>query len=117
MAESICLVCGYEGKPRKIKRGTRGMEIFIWTVLLIPGPIYSVWRRVGLPRICLNCKMDKMVSINSDAGMIKQQQMDAEMGLILPRAQASVVMSDKSHSVVALPENTTDKRTIDPDVW
>lgn len=115
MVESICLVCGYEGRPRKTKRGSKGMEIFIWTVLLIPGPIYSMWRRMGLPKKCPNCQMDKMVSVNSDAGVIKQQQMDAELGLIKPRAQAPVVMSDKSHSVMT--EDTSRKRNIDPDAW
>lgn len=117
MAECICLVCGYEGRPHKTKRGTKTMEMMIWTILLVPGPIYSLWRRVGLPKQCPNCKQFKMVGIHSDQGLIKQRQIDMELGLIAPRTKEQpVVLSDKSHSDFAA-NDIPRKRDIDPDAW
>lgn len=109
-------MCGYEGRPRKTKRGSKGMEVFIWTILLVPGPLYSLWRRVGLPKQCPNCGAFKMVSTESDAGQIKQRQMDAELGLTIKRQSEPVAASASDH--FPAPQRSSEPRTpIDPDQW
>lgn len=78
----ICSICFYEGKGRKVKRGSGKMEWGLWLTLLFPGPIYSAWRRVGLKRLCPQCGIDTMVSLKSDEGYVIQRKLDAELGLI-----------------------------------
>lgn len=119
MAHYICTACQYEGKPRRYKRGSRGMEIFIWAVLLVPGPFYSLYRRCFLQGHCPNCRaVGTMVSVKSDAGIMQLHKLDVELGLVTPRKNDPVVLSDKMHST---PAEQTDqprpKRVIDPDEW
>ncbi len=54
----ICQACGYDGIRRTLTPGSRGMEIFLWTVLLIPGPPYSIWRIMARQHFCPNCKSE-----------------------------------------------------------
>jgi hypothetical protein len=64
----ICLECGHIGHPKRLKRGSMGMEIMIWSVLLIPGPFYSIWRRTGPERGCASCKSQDLIPETSLAG-------------------------------------------------
>lgn len=124
----ICPICGYEGKPRQVKRGSGKMELGIYLVLMFPGPLYSLWRRLGLSKVCPNCSADRMVRLNSDAGQIALRQMDMRLGLlpekkavdrpVAPRPSEGMVLSDASFSQRAEPEEeATPKPKIDPDVW
>lgn len=84
--QRICKHCGYEGDAKRILRGSRGMEIFIWTVLLVPGPFYSLWRRVPAIRRCPHCHREGgMVSLMSDAGKIIRYEFENAPLPVLPR--------------------------------
>lgn len=82
MVSYICNTCGYYGRPEKKLKGSSKIESFIWLVLLIPGPFYSFWRRVGLTRICPNCKKNTMLSIKSIDGfeLLQKQEDDLANG-------------------------------------
>lgn len=117
MAECICTICGYEGKPRKTKRGSKGMEVFIWAVLLVPGPVYSLYRRVALPKICPNCKANSMVSLRSDAGKLALHKMQIELGEIEikkpePFGQDTPELFEQDRERQNIP-----KQPVDPDAW
>ena len=40
-----CPHCGVTGMPRKVTKGSFGIELILWLFFLLPGLIYSVWRR------------------------------------------------------------------------
>jgi hypothetical protein len=106
---SICTQCGYEGRAKKTLRGSRGMEIFIWTMLLIPGPLYSVWRRVGLKRRCPNCGKVAMVSPRSHEGKLALQRLELESGVektIVPTSRMGETRDAKPP-----------RKPVDPDAW
>jgi hypothetical protein len=72
--EKICAECGYTGHPQKIPKGSTKMELFVWFVLLIPGPIYSIWRRVGRSYGCGFCKGNLLLPLYSRGGQELMQQ-------------------------------------------
>ena len=76
--EYICSVCGYEGQGRKTKRGSGTVEVMIWLTLLVPGPFYSAWRRIGLKRQCTNCDNPEMVRVDKPEGQIARKKFDNE---------------------------------------
>ena len=82
MADYICTACGYEGPGRKTKRGSSRMELFIWTMLLVPGPFYSLYRRIGLKRECTHCGLPRVMKQTSPEGEIMRRKVDIELGLI-----------------------------------
>jgi ribosomal protein L37E len=82
VADYICTACGYEGSGRKTKRGSGRMELFIWTMLLVPGPFYSLYRRIGLKRECTHCGLPRVVKQTSPEGEIMRRKVDIELGLI-----------------------------------
>ena len=115
----ICTICGYEGLPRKLKRGSAKMEWMIYGTLLVPGPLYSLYRRLGLPKVCPNCKADRMVKLSSDAGQIAQRQMDLKFGLLPERKKPDVALVEKKPELSPKPPKPEEKvdRQIDPDAW
>ena len=64
----VCRQCAYTGKPEMFKKGTLKMEIILWCCLIIPGIIYSIWRRVGATPICPKCHYGPMMTSKSNLG-------------------------------------------------
>ena len=112
MADLICTICGYEGRPKKRLRGSGGVEWFLWLTLLIPGPFYSLWRRVGVKTPCPNCRNPVMVKKSSTAGQMAQRKLDAQLGLIVP--EKNEIQSLTVNAPRAAREN---KRPVDPEKW
>ena len=110
MAEYICSFCGWEGIRKKQLRGSRGVEIFIWSVLFFPGPIYSMWRRMGRVSTCPNCQLPKLVKLESDAGQAARRKFDVEMGLIAAPKSAAFAQ-DKPAAQPAT------KKPVNPEEW
>lgn len=111
----ICSLCGYEGKPKRTKRGSAQMEWIIYLTVLVPGPLYSLYRRIGLKNICPNCTADRMVRLSSDAGKIAQFELDKRAGLLpSDKEPLSLNMSGSSQRIS---EEVGAKPKIDPDVW
>lgn len=52
----ICMECGCQRDPGMAKRGLLIIELFMWLCYIIPGVIYSIWRRVRKQRVCPNCR-------------------------------------------------------------
>lgn len=68
MVDYICTGCGYVGQPKVFLRGSKGVEIALWALLLLPGPFYSFYRRCGARRICSHCNTEPMLSTKSLEG-------------------------------------------------
>ncbi len=113
MADLICPICGYEGRPKKRLRGTSGMEWFLWLTFLLPGPIYSAWRRIGVKIPCPHCRYPAMVKRSSAEGKMAQRKLDAELGLIKPASQGI-----SEPLVVNAPRvDQARKHPVDPEKW
>ena len=61
----ICADCGSREDPVLANRGMLWVEILMWLSLILPGVIYSVWRRARRRWVCSYCGNPSMVSIYS----------------------------------------------------
>lgn len=53
-----CHFCGQVGRTETVWRGSKALDIFIWLVLLFPGPLYTYWRWQGRRELCRHCSSD-----------------------------------------------------------
>lgn len=65
----ICMECGCQRDPVNAKRGLLVIEIFMWFLYIVPGVIYSIWRRVRTQRVCPNCRNPSVVLTSSSRAM------------------------------------------------
>jgi DNA-directed RNA polymerase subunit RPC12/RpoP len=79
MTDYICTSCNYVGKRKKMMRGSRGMEIFLWTVLFFPGPVYSLWRFLTKRYACPQCGERVMVPVRSKVGKSKLEELEGDI--------------------------------------
>ena len=88
----------------------------IWTMVLIPGPFYSFYRRIGLKRECTHCNLPHVVNIKSDAGFIAKRKIDIELGVveILKVVPKNVV---ESFGNDRLTEKKETKKPVNPEEW
>jgi hypothetical protein len=64
----VCRTCGHIGRPSVQTKGSRKMEIFLWSVLMLPGPFYSFWRWASRFLACPKCKGTNIVPLDSPLG-------------------------------------------------
>lgn len=64
MTKQICTNCGLSTNEGMI-RGNLWIEIILWLAYIVPGIIYSIWRRSGPPTICPSCKKEALEPYNS----------------------------------------------------
>lgn len=80
MADYICTSCGYQGKKKAILPGSGTTELVLWIVFLIPGPFYSIWRRIiGRKWGCPQCGNQAMVPLDSLAGKAKLNEIEQDI--------------------------------------
>jgi hypothetical protein len=79
MTDYICTHCSYVGKRKKVMRGSRGMEIFLWTILFFPGPVYTIWRLMTKRYGCPQCGAHVMVPVISKEGRLKEEELNADI--------------------------------------
>ncbi len=116
MADFICYACANEGAGRKIKRGSGKTEFWIYVLLLVPGPLYSIWRRIGLKRVCTQCGMQTVVKTTSDQGQIAKKRLDVELGLVQakkPEEQKPVEGFGNERPA----EKVITKKPVNPEEW
>lgn len=66
--KSVCSNCGFVGRPIKEVKGNILIEVVLWLFILLPGLIYSLWRRSGRKFVCPQCKQTTMVPLDSPVG-------------------------------------------------
>lgn len=79
----ICSSCGSLSDPKKVNKGSGAVEIVLWFFFIVPGLIYSVWRRSNKNAVCSVCGNKSLVPITSPIGM----KMVADQGLDLKQIQ------------------------------
>jgi hypothetical protein len=116
MAKYICKHCGYEGEAKRKKRGSRGVEILLWSTLLLPGPLYTLWRMTGKSKECPNCERVGFVKSSSDEGYIIKKKLEKELGdvAVKPKQPQQFESFGKQSSQV---EEVRTKRQVDPEQW
>jgi hypothetical protein len=58
----LCTHCGKRGYPVLAPRGHVFFEVILWVCYVVPGIIYSIWRRVRTKEVCPFCNHSSMVS-------------------------------------------------------
>ncbi|MDH5762415.1 MAG: hypothetical protein OEZ51_05490 [Nitrospinota bacterium] len=71
----VCMECGCQRDPIDAKRGLLVIEIFMWLLYILPGVIYSIWRRVRKQQICPNCRNPSVVLTSSSRAMAMMRMM------------------------------------------
>ena len=61
----FCTYCGNKGYPILVARGHVFFEVILWVCYIVPGIIYSIWRRVRTKEVCPECNHSAMVSAYS----------------------------------------------------
>lgn len=65
---AVCTTCEQIGRATPKLRGSGAIEVVLWLFLLVPGLIYSIWRRSSPPLVCGACGAETLVSGNSPKG-------------------------------------------------
>ena len=89
----ICMECGCQRDPIKAKRGLLVIEVFMWLLYILPGVIYSIWRRVRSQEVCPNCLNPSIVLTSSSRAMGVRRLMKA-----FPQSQRANSMNRKLDS-------------------
>lgn len=66
--EMVCAHCGFIGKKQRFSKGNYLLEILLWTLLFIPGVLYTTWRSFNEFHACPICKNEDMTPLNSPLG-------------------------------------------------
>lgn len=62
-----CTVCGNTTQVGRMK-GNGWIELTLYLLWIVPGIVYSVWRRSGPERVCPTCGKDALIpAVSSDA--------------------------------------------------
>jgi len=56
-----CTSCSNKTRSPKMK-GNGWIELVLWLCYIIPGLIYSIWRRSGSPSVCPTCHKETLIS-------------------------------------------------------
>lgn len=57
-----CNSCG-KNTNAPLYKGTTWLEIILWILYIIPGLVYSIWRRSGGPTVCPFCKNETLIPV------------------------------------------------------
>lgn len=68
--EYICPTCGHMGRAALQLRGSSIVERLLWLLLIVPGPLYSYWRRQGGQVECAGCGDSHIVKVDSKLGLV-----------------------------------------------
>lgn len=65
---AICTTCGHCGMPYERVPGSAGIEAVLWLMFIVPGLIYSLWRRSAIREVCEGCGRDTVISRDAPVG-------------------------------------------------
>jgi len=101
MSTKICKDCGSAGEPGSLTNGSIVIEIILWLCLLIPGLIYTIWRRSTDHDVCRSCGSTAIIPMDTPVGrqLVKEHNYIApirtggtNVGLTLGRAFRKVFL-------------------------
>ena len=62
----VCTRCLNKVIPKFQTKGSTGIEVILWLFALVPGLIYSIWRRTNELRVCPSCESPDLVPYESE---------------------------------------------------
>lgn len=68
VTQYICNACGQLGKPNEKLRGNFAAELILWWFFIVPGIIYSYWRRSNKDKVCASCGNKTLIPANTPMG-------------------------------------------------
>jgi hypothetical protein len=70
--DSFCLDCGHVGPAKHVTPGSSRLAFLLWCALIVPGLVYSLWRRSGRTEACALCGHASLLPADSPVarGMI-----------------------------------------------
>lgn len=63
--EYVCTACGHVGDSETIFKGHFLIEVVLWLCFLVPGLIYTIWRRTSTYEACPSCGNPKLLPVQS----------------------------------------------------
>ncbi len=76
--DPFCSTCGHKGAPKYLTRGNIWTELVLWCCFLVPGMIYSLWRRSSSSMVCSNCSAGTLMSGDSPAAQKMRKEWTSE---------------------------------------
>ncbi len=64
-----CMTCGSDAVPNRHNKGSALIEVLLWLLFIIPGVIYSIWRRTSVPATCPVCSSASIVPKDAPAAV------------------------------------------------
>ena len=61
----LCTTCGAQTNPITLTKGSFGIEIILWLLMILPGVLYSVWRLTTRERGCPVCRKSTLIPLTS----------------------------------------------------
>ena len=65
MGVMYCPSCGTVDQPRKHTKGSFVLELLLWLLFIVPGSIYSLWRRTTRALVCPGCGAPDMLPVDA----------------------------------------------------
>jgi hypothetical protein len=62
---SYCDHCGFVGRPKRYTKGSFGIEILLYFLMIFPGLLYTVWRLTSKFSGCPKCATPNMMPATS----------------------------------------------------
>jgi hypothetical protein len=60
-----CPTCGYVGGRASYTKGSLGMAVLLYLLMILPGVLYSVWRLTSKYEGCPKCQAPQMIPADS----------------------------------------------------
>ncbi|MCB2107350.1 MAG: hypothetical protein KDE14_06590 [Rhodobacteraceae bacterium] len=74
----ICASCGSQSVRRHVQ-GSFFIELILWLCFIVPGLIYSIWRRTGLKKYhCAECGSLDVITTKSPRGLKLQRELSED---------------------------------------
>ena len=61
----LCTSCGHQGPTKMHTKGSFGIELVLWLLMIVPGLIYSLWRLSSRHPVCAACGAATLVPVDS----------------------------------------------------
>jgi hypothetical protein len=86
---TVCSRCGTAGDSKTQTKGSTLIELILWCCMIVPGLIYSVWRRSSRQKVCRACGADALVPAISPIGQQLAAQFRTPVNVEAPTQKAS----------------------------
>jgi hypothetical protein len=71
----VCKQCWAIASPREEAGGSQFVEKLLWFLLIVPGAVYTTWRRMNKVKVCPHCSSREIVLMNSPKGIRFMKEM------------------------------------------